>query len=170
MRSISCLGAWDGASMTAFVAALPVPPGDSVASSSVFLPRYENGSSRLAVSKPSWIVRTEGSGFYSEVSSAIRSGGLCKNTFLSNVRREKMKRPDPPCVVCDGSGRIDCHYCRGRGRTNCLDLIMLPKGEWPKWCKVCGGSGLGHCNRCLGTGEYRDVMGFHFMKNNRDST
>ncbi|CAL9081266.1 unnamed protein product [Musa textilis] len=135
------------ASMTAFVAALPAPPGDSAASSSVFLPRYENGSSRLAVSKPSWIVRTE-----------------------SNVRRQKMKRPDPPCVVCDGSGRIDCHYCRGRGRTNCLDLIMLPKGEWPKWCKVCGGSGLGHCDRCLGTGEYRDVMGFHFMKNTRDST
>ncbi|THU45525.1 hypothetical protein C4D60_Mb02t18840 [Musa balbisiana] len=30
----------------------------------------------------------------------------------SNVRSEKMKRPDPPC---DGSGKIDCHYCRGRG-------------------------------------------------------
>ncbi|RWV87983.1 hypothetical protein BHE74_00037362 [Ensete ventricosum] len=101
--------------MTAFVAALPVPPRDSAASSGVFLPRYENGSSRLALSRPSWIVRTE--------------------------------------------------YQQLIGRTNCLDLIMLPKGEWPKWCKVCGGSGLGHCNRCLGTGEYRDVMGFHFMKN-----
>ncbi|KMS99855.1 hypothetical protein BVRB_1g017080 isoform A [Beta vulgaris subsp. vulgaris] len=41
---------------------------------------------------------------------------------------------------------------------------MLPRGEWPKWCKICGGSGLGDCTRCLGTGEYRDIMGFHFMK------
>lgn len=37
-------------------------------------------------------------------------------------------------------------------------------------CRTCGGSGLGYCNRCLGTGEYRDVMGFHFMKVNTNST
>lgn len=103
-----------------------------------------NGSpcwSRLSVPKPSLIVRTE-----------------------SNVRREERKKPSPPCAVCKGSGRVDCCYCRGRGRTNCVNLAMLPKGEWPKWCRTCGGSGLDYCNRCLGTGEYRDVMGFHFMK------
>ncbi|WOL19549.1 hypothetical protein Cni_G28351 [Canna indica] len=128
--------------MAALVATVfAVAPGDSAASSLDFLPRSGNGSSRLALSRPSWIVRSE-----------------------SNVRREKMKKPDPPCVECDGSGRIDCHYCRGRGRTNCLDLVMLPKGEWPKWCKVCRGSGLDYCSRCLGTGEYRGIMGFHFMK------
>ncbi|KAG6531995.1 uncharacterized protein LOC122055648 isoform X2 [Zingiber officinale] len=120
---------------------LAMATGDSDNSPSVFLPRLVNGASRLAVSKPSWVVRT-----------------------ASNVRREKMKKPDPPCVVCAGSGRIDCHNCQGRGRTNCLELAMLPKGEWPRWCKVCSGSGLDYCNRCLGTGEYRDIMGFHLRK------
>ncbi|OVA14836.1 hypothetical protein BVC80_8957g33 [Macleaya cordata] len=96
---------------------------------------------RLSISKPSWVVRTE-----------------------SNVWREEIKKPNPPCVICGGTGRVDCYHCQGKGRTNCVDLAMLPKGEWPKWCKTCGGSGLGYCSRCLGTGEYRDVMGFHFMK------
>ncbi|KAL2511564.1 DnaJ/Hsp40 cysteine-rich domain superfamily protein [Abeliophyllum distichum] len=99
----------------------------------------------LSLSKPSWVVRTE-----------------------SNVRKEKSKPPDPPCVVCRGSGRVDCHDCRGRGRTNHIHLTMLPKGEWPKWCRGCGGSGLGYCSRCLGTGEYRYIMGFQFMKRDTD--
>ncbi|KAG1354309.1 hypothetical protein COCNU_07G004210 [Cocos nucifera] len=92
------------------------------------------------------------------------------NADASNVKKERRKKPDPPCVVCNGSGRNDCHYCQGRGRTNCVHQVMLPKGEWPKWCNVCGGSGLGYCNRCLGTGEYRDIMGFHFMKINGNSS
>ncbi|KAK3143863.1 hypothetical protein QOZ80_4AG0305950 [Eleusine coracana subsp. coracana] len=84
---------------------------------------------QLGVSKPSWIVRTE-----------------------SNVRRERPKRPDPPCNVCKGTGSIDCRNCFGRGRTNHADLVMLPKGEWPLWCRICGGSGLDYCHRCHGTG------------------
>ncbi|KAM1262787.1 hypothetical protein ACFX13_028540 [Malus domestica] len=98
---------------------------------------------RLSLSKPSWVVRTE-----------------------SNVHREVRKKPDPPCEVCTGSGRVNCHDCCGRGRTNFIDMKMLPKGEWPKWCRTCGGSGLGYCSRCLGTGEYRYIMGFQFMKMN----
>ncbi|XP_020572403.1 uncharacterized protein LOC110019165 [Phalaenopsis equestris] len=89
--------------------------------------------------------------------------------FQSNVRKEETRKPIPPCVVCRGSGRVNCRHCQGRGRTNLVNLIMLPKGEWPRWCKVCGGSGLDHCNRCLGTGEYRDIMGFHFMKMDTNS-
>ncbi|XWS56833.1 hypothetical protein CRYUN_Cryun09bG0119400 [Craigia yunnanensis] len=81
-----------------------------------------------------------------------------------------MKKPNPPCVVCQGSGRVDCQYCCGRGRTNHVHLEMLPKGEWPKWCRTCGGSGLSYCSRCLGTGEYRYIMGFHFMKRDADHT
>ncbi|GLT66044.1 hypothetical protein SLA2020_384380 [Shorea laevis] len=99
----------------------------------------------LAVRKPSWVVRTE-----------------------SNVRKEKKKKPDPPCVVCHGSGRVNCHQCYGKGRTNHVHLTMLPKGEWPKWCKTCGGSGLGYCSRCLGSGEYRYIMGFKFMNVDAD--
>nr|XP_043621903.1 protein SSUH2 homolog [Erigeron canadensis] len=95
----------------------------------------------LSIPKPSWIVKTE-----------------------SNVRLEKRPKPDPSCVVCRGSGRVDCHDCCGKGRTNNVELAMLPSGEWPKWCKTCGGSGLAYCSRCLGTGEYRYLMGFHFMK------
>ncbi|KAF8030731.1 hypothetical protein BT93_D0040 [Corymbia citriodora subsp. variegata] len=95
----------------------------------------------LSLSKPSWVVRTE-----------------------SNVHREVRKKPEPPCVVCRGSGRVDCHRCHGKGRINLVHLKMLPRGEWPKWCRTCGGSGLDYCSRCLGTGEYRYIMGFQFMK------
>ncbi|KAG8363495.1 hypothetical protein BUALT_Bualt19G0028300 [Buddleja alternifolia] len=94
----------------------------------------------LSISKPSWVLRGR-----------------------SNVRKENIRKADPPCVVCRGSGRVDCHDCNGRGRTNLIELTMLPKGEWPKWCRSCGGSGLGYCSRCLGTGEYRYIMGFQFM-------
>ncbi|KAK8593145.1 hypothetical protein V6N13_043244 [Hibiscus sabdariffa] len=103
--------------------------------------RKPNGAVPILLPKPTWVVRSE-----------------------SNVGRKRVKKPDPPCVVCKGSGRVDCHYCYGRGRTNHVHLEMLPKGEWPKWCKGCGGSGLTYCSRCLGTGEYRYIMGFHFMK------
>ncbi|BAS90728.1 Os04g0589200 [Oryza sativa Japonica Group] len=80
----------------------------------------------------------------------------------SNIRRERPKRPDPPCTICRGTGKIDCRNCFGRGRTNHADLVMLPKGEWPQWCRICGGSGLDYCHRCHGTGEFREPMGFHF--------
>ncbi|KAL0284101.1 UNVERIFIED_CONTAM: hypothetical protein Sangu_2845000 [Sesamum angustifolium] len=86
----------------------------------------------------------------------------------SNVRKQRVTKPDPPCVVCRGSGRVDCHSCNGSGRTNHTQLAILPKGEWPKWCRSCGGSGLGYCNRCLGTGEYRYIMGFKFMNKESD--
>ncbi|XP_057441478.1 uncharacterized protein LOC130733348 [Lotus japonicus] len=104
-------------------------------------PRPPKSLPHLSLTKPSWVVRTE-----------------------SNVRKKRRKTPDPPCVVCEGSGRVDCHECCGRGRTNLVHLEMLPNGEWPKWCRTCGGSGLSYCSRCLGTGEYRYIMGFHFMK------
>ncbi|XP_059432252.1 uncharacterized protein LOC132165626 [Corylus avellana] len=110
-------------------------------------PRNPTPLPHLSFTKPSWVVRTE-----------------------SNTHREERKKPDPPCVVCKGSGRVDCHRCRGRGRTNCVHLAMLPKGEWPKWCRTCGGSGLSYCSRCLGTGEYRYIMGFHFMNMDANNT
>ncbi|KAJ6723963.1 PLASTID TRANSCRIPTIONALLY ACTIVE PROTEIN [Salix koriyanagi] len=100
----------------------------------------------LSLTKPSWVVRTE-----------------------SNIRREIRKRPDPPCEVCHGTGRVDCPPCSGQGRINSVRLAMLPKGEWPKWCRTCGGSGLSYCSRCLGTGEYRYIMGFHFMMASDDT-
>ncbi|KAF7835967.1 urease accessory protein F isoform X1 [Senna tora] len=103
--------------------------------------RSPNSLHHLSVTKPSWIVRTE-----------------------SNIRKKRRKKADPPCVVCEGSGRVDCHQCHGKGRTNNVDSEMLPKGEWPRWCRNCGGSGLDYCSRCLGTGEYRYIMGFHFMR------
>ncbi|KAJ6329675.1 hypothetical protein OIU76_004977 [Salix suchowensis] len=92
-----------------------------------------------------------------------------KKKFLSNIRREIRKRPDPPCEVCHGTGRVDCPPCSGQGRINSVRLAMLPKGEWPKWCRTCGGSGLSYCSRCLGTGEYRYIMGFHFMMASDDT-
>ncbi|KAK1272472.1 hypothetical protein QJS04_geneDACA012092 [Acorus gramineus] len=121
-------------------------PGNSAGSSDDIFPWHRHDKSRLSVSRPSWVVRTE-----------------------SNVWKQEWKKPDPPCVVCKGNGRVHCHYCQGKGRTNCAHLAMLPKGEWPKWCRTCGGSGLGYCPRCLGTGEYRDIMGFHFMKMNENT-
>ncbi|KNA06250.1 hypothetical protein SOVF_182850 [Spinacia oleracea] len=140
-----------GAFQMARIVAVTVAIGSSPTNSSSgnpddFLPRKSpinssNSHHHLSISKPSFLVRTQ-----------------------SNVRIQRRRRPEPSCVVCNGSGRVDCNHCHGRGRTNNTDLIMLPKGEWPNWCKTCGGSGLGFCSRCLGTGEYRDIMGFHFMK------
>lgn len=85
----------------------------------------------------------------------------------SNVRREKRKRPDPPCAVCKGTGRVTCRRCRGRGRTNFVEMAMLPKGEWPKWCGDCRGSGLDFCGGCLGSGEKRGVIGFHIRQDEK---
>uniref|UniRef100_A0A7N1A7M8 Uncharacterized protein n=1 Tax=Kalanchoe fedtschenkoi TaxID=63787 RepID=A0A7N1A7M8_KALFE len=50
---------------------------------------------RLSLSKPSWIVKSE-----------------------SNVRREVRKKPNPPCVVCQGTGHVQCHGCCGKGLTS----------------------------------------------------
>lgn len=112
----------------------------NAASPEEFLPRRtQNTSARLSFSKPSLIVRTQ-----------------------SNVRIWRRKKPESSCVVCNGSGRVDCGDCYGRGRTNYTNLVILPEGEWPQWCKTCGGSGLGYCHRCLGTGVYRDNIGFRF--------
>ena len=32
----------------------------------------------------------------------------------SNVRLEKRQKPEPSCVVCRGSGRVDCYDCSVR--------------------------------------------------------
>ncbi|GAQ83554.1 chaperone DnaJ-domain superfamily protein [Klebsormidium nitens] len=78
----------------------------------------------------------------------------------SNVQRMRRKRPQPECSICEGSGKVECDRCCGRGRLNHTNLAMLPKGEWPQWCWSCRGSGLAFCNRCLGTGERRGLIGF----------
>uniref|UniRef100_A0A7C8YQX4 CR-type domain-containing protein n=1 Tax=Opuntia streptacantha TaxID=393608 RepID=A0A7C8YQX4_OPUST len=127
----------------------PPPPSSSGSGSSSayarpedFLPRRtQNTHVHLSFSKPSLIVRTQ-----------------------SNVRIWRRKKAEPSCVVCNGSGRVNCRNCNGKGRTNHTDLAMLPKGEWPKWCRRCGGSGLGNCNRCFGTGKYTGKIGFRFEK------
>uniref|UniRef100_A0A0D9W8R9 Uncharacterized protein n=1 Tax=Leersia perrieri TaxID=77586 RepID=A0A0D9W8R9_9ORYZ len=76
----------------------------------------------------------------------------------SNIRRERPKRPDPPCTICKGTGKINCRNCFGRGRTNHANLVMLPKGEWPQWCRICGGSGLDYCHRCHGTACRKKIL------------
>ncbi|XP_004307285.1 PREDICTED: uncharacterized protein LOC101313643 [Fragaria vesca subsp. vesca] len=128
-------------SLSVVVSPVTVVRMEAATSDGALPPRNPDPSPRLSFSKPSWVVRTE-----------------------SNVHREVRKTPDPPCEICTGSGRIHCHFCQGKGRTNSVDMQMLPKGKWPRWCKTCGGSGLSYCSRCLGTGEYRYIMGFHFMK------
>ncbi|KAL5702974.1 hypothetical protein ACHQM5_028125 [Ranunculus cassubicifolius] len=47
---------------------------------------------RFSFTKPSWIVKTE-----------------------SNVWKEERKKPRPSCLLCGGSGRVDCHHCQGKG-------------------------------------------------------
>nr|CAB3485576.1 unnamed protein product [Digitaria exilis] len=49
------------------------------------------------------------------VQGAPRRPSVSKPSWVSNVRREKPKRPDPPCTICKGTGRIDCRNCFGRG-------------------------------------------------------
>uniref|UniRef100_A0A1J3FYM0 Protein EMBRYO SAC DEVELOPMENT ARREST 3, chloroplastic n=1 Tax=Noccaea caerulescens TaxID=107243 RepID=A0A1J3FYM0_NOCCA len=103
------------------------------------------GQPRLYFNKPSWIITTQ-----------------------SGAKRDIKRKAKGRCVICLGTGRVDCFNCSGKGRTNCVDMEMLPKGEWPKWCRSCGGSGLSDCSRCLGTGEYRYIMGFRFLNQQDD--
>ncbi|XP_024175470.1 uncharacterized protein LOC112181284 isoform X2 [Rosa chinensis] len=65
-------------------------------------PRNPDPSPRLSFSKPSWVVRTE-----------------------SNVRKEVRKTPDPPCDICTGSGRIDCHFCQGKGARLVVEVVSV---------------------------------------------
>ncbi|CAH9095643.1 unnamed protein product [Cuscuta europaea] len=116
------------------------PESGSSSSNGALAQKEQIRTPRLPVSKPSWIIRTK-----------------CK------VGMEGRKKADPPCVVCGGSGRVDCSRCNGRGRTNHVELEVLPQGKWPEWCRYCSGSGLSDCSRCLGTGKYRHTMGFDFM-------
>ncbi|KAL0346504.1 UNVERIFIED_CONTAM: hypothetical protein Scaly_1666400 [Sesamum calycinum] len=43
----------------------------------------------------------------------------------SNVRKQRITKPDPPCVVCRGSGRVDCHSCNGSGSSFCLPSFCI---------------------------------------------
>ena len=45
--------------------------------------------------------------------------------------------PDVDCETCDGSGKLECGDCRGRGYED---------------CEVCGGDGEINCEYCDGTG------------------
>ncbi|CAF2154387.1 unnamed protein product, partial [Brassica napus] len=49
------------------------------------------------------------------------------------AKTETRRKEKGRCVICHGTGRVDCFNCSGKGRTNCVDMEMLPKGEWPKW-------------------------------------
>jgi len=42
---------------------------------------------------------------------------------------------------------VACSECGGRGRTNHLEQVMLPAGEWPHWCAYCHGGGKIFCSR-----------------------
>ena len=55
---------------------------------------------------------------------------------------------------------MDCSECKGRGRTNLTELVMLPMDTWPEWCQYCRGSGLIYCSRCSGLGKHRAKIGF----------
>ncbi|CAH9095645.1 unnamed protein product [Cuscuta europaea] len=86
------------------------PESGSSSSNGALAQKEQIRTPRLPVSKPSWIIRTK-----------------CK------VGMEGRKKADPPCVVCGGSGRVDCSRCNGRGRTNHVELEVLPQGKWPEW-------------------------------------
>ncbi|KAG0488458.1 hypothetical protein HPP92_007269 [Vanilla planifolia] len=77
--------------MVAISATLPVPEGCSFGAIRTPIPRIGGDNLRFGRSRSSWIVRTE-----------------------SNVRKEKIRKPDPPCMVCAGSGRVNCRQCEGR--------------------------------------------------------
>ena len=54
---------------------------------------------------------------------------------------------DNPCPRCQGTGKVTCGDCRGKGRLNYRDAAMLPPGAWPEWCTVCRVSGRWYCER-----------------------
>ncbi|CAH9095644.1 unnamed protein product [Cuscuta europaea] len=75
-------------------------------------------------------------------------------------RRACSERTDPDSTSSGFQTFVD-H--KNKGRTNHVELEVLPQGKWPEWCRYCSGSGLSDCSRCLGTGKYRHTMGFDFM-------
>ncbi|KAL8143989.1 hypothetical protein V2J09_017021 [Rumex salicifolius] len=139
---------WSPKSVCVANPSFPIPtnlhPPPSSDAGHGFPPPPSSSLPHLSFPKPSLVVHTE-----------------------SNVRKWVRKKPNPPCVVCDGSGKVCCRHCHGK--------VETVSGQYPKLkqcqfrCKTCGGSGLCYCDRCLGTGEYRDVIGFHFLKQS-DST
>jgi len=70
------------------------------------------------------------------------------------------------CPYCKGTGWIDCHACRIKGRSTGLKkcsackgtgnvTCMVCKGDWGKKCAKCKGTGRalgGKCRPCNGTG------------------
>ena len=44
----------------------------------------------------------------------------------SNVLKTERRRPSPSCVICNGTGRVDCHDCSGRGLSLSLPPPPLP--------------------------------------------
>lgn len=68
--------------------------------------------------------------------------------------------PDDRCSECNGTGKLTCGACKGKGRLNYRKAAMLPAGVWPEWCPHCRASGRWVCSACMGTGERREPMGF----------
>ncbi|GFP91051.1 ABC transporter c family member 9 [Phtheirospermum japonicum] len=49
---------------------------------------------------------------------------IAHRIHTSNVRKESITKPDPPCVVCRGSGRVDCSDCNGRGAGVVVEVVL----------------------------------------------
>lgn len=59
-----------------------------------------------------------------------------------------------PCVLCSGSGRIECRVCDGTGVNSIYkDLSPVMKGFSKPYCEGCDGNGWITCGRCHGTGQ-----------------
>lgn len=50
--------------------------------------------------------------------------------------------PDPPCVVCNGTGRVACPECDGEGEYACHSCGQAVT------CKDCKGTGEIECEEC----------------------
>ncbi|XP_031482880.1 uncharacterized protein LOC116252630 isoform X2 [Nymphaea colorata] len=70
------------------------PSGDSLPHSPFPPP------SPFRLSKPTWVVKTE-----------------------SNVWKEKVEKPEPPCVICHGTGRVHCQRCQGKGAVPVEEVV-----------------------------------------------